>query len=120
MSTVVIAIVVAGAAAAVVGIWALVHTVTDRPVLGRQVPALAVAELLLLAQGVVAAVLLLGGRPNDDPVTLWGYLITVALMFPIAFGWAFVERSRWSSLVLVVASVAVLAMQLRIYQLWGA
>ncbi|PFG19494.1 hypothetical protein [Serinibacter salmoneus] len=115
-----LAIVLACAAAAVVGIWALVHAVTDRPVLGRQVPALVAAEVLLLVQAIVAGIQIAAGHRVADPVTLWGYLVTVALMFPIAFGWAFVERSRWSSVVLVVAGVAVLAMQMRVYQLWGA
>lgn len=43
---------------------------------------------------------------------------TALLLLPAAGWWALLDRSRWSSVVLVVAAFAIAAMQLRIWQLW--
>ena len=36
---------------------------------------------------------------------LWGYVLTQLFILPIAAAWAFAERTRWSSVVLVVAAL---------------
>ena len=54
-----------------------------------------------------------------DGVLLWGYVLTQALVLPIAAAWAFAERTRWSSVVLLVAAVTVAFLEFRLLQIWG-
>lgn len=102
------------------GIWALWFTIVDRAVILRQLLAGAVVELALLAQVVVGLVAQAQGHQAADPWTFWGYVITALFLLPVAAAWAFADRTRWSSVVLVVACVALLAMQARVWQVWSA
>ncbi|KAE8764055.1 hypothetical protein [Georgenia thermotolerans] len=102
------------------GIWALWFTIVDRAVILRQLVAGAVVELALLAQVVVGLVAQAQGHRAADPWTFWGYVITALFLLPVAAAWAFADRSRWSSVVLLVACVALLAMQARVWQVWTA
>ena len=105
--------------ALVVAGWAAWRAVRDRPVILRQLIAGGVVEALLLVQGVVALVRSLGGDGPADAWTFWGYLLTTACILPVAALWAFAERTRWSSVVLLVASVTVAFLQLRLVHVWG-
>lgn len=100
------------------GAWAGWRTVRDRPVILRQLLAGAVVEALLVVQVVVAAASALGGDPPADPPTFWGYLVTTLFVLPVAAAWAFAERTRWSSVVLLVAALTVAFLQLRLVQVW--
>jgi hypothetical protein len=104
---------------ALIGVWAAWRALRDRPVILRQLVAGGVVEALLLVQAVVAAVATATGRPPADPVTWWGYLVTTLLVLPFAAAWAFAERSRWSSVVLLVAAVTVAFLQYRMVQVWS-
>lgn len=104
---------------AVVGVWALVRTVLDRPVILRQLLVSAAVEVVLVLQAVAAAVSSARGQGPADGVTFWGYLVTTALVLPIAAAWAFAERTRWSSVVLLVAAATVAFLELRMVQVWG-
>ncbi len=106
--------------AAALGVWALVFAVTDRAVVLRQLIAGGVVEGALVVQGLVIAVEQLTGTRVSDPVTLWGYLLVALLLLPGAALVAFVERTRWSSVVLVVAAFTIIVMELRMWQLWQA
>lgn len=73
--------------------------------------------LLLLAQCVVTIISLPAGV---DPLLIWGYLITATLALPAVGLWAFVDRTRWSSLVLLIGVLAVIVIVVRIGQIWSA
>lgn len=102
----------------VLGLWAAWFVLRDRAVILKQLWGAAVVEALLLVQVVVAAVLLATGDGHPDVGELWGYLVTVLLILPFAAAWAFAERSRWSSVVLVLAAVTVIFLEYRLVQIW--
>lgn len=81
-------------------------------------PTAAVA-LVLLAQIVMGiAALLTGNQPTGDIVEWWIYLGT-ALVLPLAgIVWALVDRTRWATVVMGVASLAVAVMLYRMHQIW--
>lgn len=113
-----LAVVAALLAVALAG-WAAVYAVRDRAVLLRQLKGAAVVEAVLVLQVVVALVEAARGRSPDDAVTFWGYLLTALVVLPVAAAWAFAERSRWSSVVLLVAALTVVVMQWRLLQILG-
>lgn len=105
---------------AVLAGWAGWRAARDRPVILRQLLVAGAVEALVLLEVVVAAVRMAGGtRPPDVP-TFWGYLLTTLLILPFAAAWAFAERSRWSSVVLLVAALTVAFLQYRLLQVWGS
>ena len=99
--------------------WALWFVVRDRAVILRQLWGGAVVEAVLVVQAVVAGVLAATGSPDVDGVLLWGYVLTQLLILPIAAAWAFAERTRWSSVVLLVPAVTVAFLEFRLLQIWG-
>jgi len=109
---------VVGLLALLLGAWAGLRAVRDQPMVGSQVPAIGVVELALVVQTVVVAVGMSNGATSADPMLLWGYLVTQLVLLPVAFAWAFVERTRWSSVVLAVVCVVVVVLQVRIWQIW--
>jgi len=106
--------------AAALGVWAVVFAVAGRAVILRQLIGGGVVEAAIVVQGIVLAAYQLGGREVADPVTLWGYLVVALLLLPGAAVVAFVERTKWSSIVLAVAAVTIIIMELRMWQLWQA
>lgn len=81
--------------------------------------AIVVVEVLLLVQIVVAIVApLVGNAPSGSALEFWVYLVTAALIPAAAVGWALVERSRWSTVVLGVAALAIAVMVWRMEQIW--
>lgn len=101
------------------GAWAAVRTLRDQPVILRQLLAGGVVEALLVVQAAVAAVLTAQGERPSDAATFWGYLLTTMLILPVAAAWAFAERTRWSSVVLLVASLTGAFLEYRLLQVWG-
>ncbi|MFE6963610.1 hypothetical protein ACFVAJ_00765 [Agromyces sp. NPDC057679] len=81
--------------------------------------ALAVVELLILVQIVVAiAAPALGNSPTGSALEFWVYLVSAALLPPAAAFWALLERNRWSTVVLGVAALSVGVMVYRMLQIW--
>ncbi|THG35557.1 hypothetical protein E6C70_05815 [Glaciibacter flavus] len=81
--------------------------------------SLALVELLLIAQVVVGVVApFVGNRPSGSLLEFWVYLVSAALLPIAAAGWALVERSRWSTVILGVAALAVAVMVARMWQIW--
>ncbi|WP_159620739.1 hypothetical protein [Ruania rhizosphaerae] len=105
-------------AAVLLGLWAAVRTVRDEAVILRQLLVGAGIEFAIVVQMVIAAVLIARGHTVDG-VLLWGYLITTALLLPAAAVVAVAERSRWSSVVLIAACLTLIALQLRVNQIWA-
>lgn len=83
------------------------------------VGALAIVEVLLIAQVVIAVVAPLAGNPpTGDLLEYWVYLVS-ALFLPIgAVLWALMERSRWSTVILGVAALAIAIMLWRMHVIW--
>jgi hypothetical protein len=79
----------------------------------------AVVALVLLVQVVMGIVApFVGNQPTGDIVEWWFYIVT-ALVLPVgAIIWALVDRSRWSTVVMGVASLAVAVMLFRMNQIW--
>ena len=101
------------------GAWAGARLARDRPVILRQLIAGGVVELALLVQVVTAAVQAGRGHVLADPVTFWGYLVFALVVLPAAAVWAFADRTRWSSAVLLVACLTLAVMELRMVQVWA-
>lgn len=106
---------VIGAAASLLGVWAVVRTLRNRPVILKQLIVAGVIEAGMLAMIVVA---LIQGAGSEDPAVFWGYVVTVLLLFPLAAVVAIAERTRWGSVALLVICAAVAVMQVRIATLW--
>ncbi|WP_028046537.1 hypothetical protein [Cellulomonas sp. URHE0023] len=99
--------------------WASWFVVRDRAVVLRQLWGGAVVEAVLLVQALVAGVVAVTTAPDIDAVLVWGYVLTQLLILPIAAAWAFAERTRWSSVVLVLAALTVAFLEYRLLQIWG-
>jgi hypothetical protein len=81
--------------------------------------SLAVVLLGLIGQLIVSIFLVTGGATAAiDTVEYFAYLL-VAIMVPIGAGfWGLVERNRWSTIILGLASLTVAVMLVRMHQIW--
>jgi len=112
-----LAVLSAALAVALAG-WAGWRATKDLPVIWRQLQAGAVVEAVLAVQAVVAVVMAVTRGAPSDAATFWGYLVTTLIILPVAAAWSFAERTRWSSVVLLVAALTVAFLQLRLVQVW--
>jgi hypothetical protein len=79
----------------------------------------ALVFLLLLAQVVTAIVSPFAGNPpTGDLLEYWVYLVSAVLIPPAAVLWALIERGRWSTVIMGVASLAVAVMVWRMHVIW--
>lgn len=83
------------------------------------VGSLALIELLLIVQIVVALIAPFAGNPpTGSLLEFWTYLVSAALVPIAGAAWALLERSRWSTVVMGVAALAVAVMVWRMHQIW--
>jgi hypothetical protein len=83
------------------------------------VGALAILELLLIAQVITAIVAPFAGNPpTGSLLEFWVYLVSAALLPPAAVAWALLERSRWSTVIMGVGALAVAVMLWRMQAIW--
>ena len=77
-------------------------------------------DLLLVVQLVVAiASPAFGNTPTGSVLEFYVYLITAIVLPPLAVLWGLLEReSRWSTVSLAVACLAVAVMVYRMHQIW--
>lgn len=81
--------------------------------------ALALVEVLLLVQVVVAFIApALGNEPTGSVLEFGTYLVGALILPPAAAFWALLERNRWSTVVLGVAALSVGVMVYRMFQIW--
>jgi hypothetical protein len=81
--------------------------------------ALALVELLLIVQVVVAIVApTVGNPPTGSLLEFWVYLVSAVLLPPAAALWALLDRGRWATVVCGVAALAVAVMVYRMLQIW--
>ena len=111
--------VVVGALCLVLAIWAGWFTARDRPVVARQLLGAAAVEVVLLAQAAVAGARWSGAAGRVQPGLFWTYIAVQLFVLPLAATWAFAERTRWSSVVLLAAAVTVGVMEWRQWQIWS-
>ncbi|MDQ1512262.1 MAG: hypothetical protein QOC59_104 [Microbacteriaceae bacterium] len=79
----------------------------------------ALTELLLLAQGVVALIApATGNRPTGSPAEFVAYLVSALIIPPAAIAWALMERTRWATVVVGIACLAVAVMLVRMEIIW--
>jgi hypothetical protein len=77
-----------------------------------------VALLLIVQLDVAIAGPLAGNRPTGSLLEFYIYLIS-AIFLPVGAGfWALIDRSRWSTVILGVAQLAVAVMLYRMGQIW--
>lgn len=103
----------------IAGLIALVLGGIGRKPDDYSVLATAAVALVLIVQIVIGIVApFVGNEPTGDIVEWWIYLV-VALVLPVAaIAWALVDRSRWATVVMGVASLAVAVMVFRMNQIW--
>lgn len=101
--------------------WSALMTVLKRPVDASQVAGLAVAEVALLAQVVLAVVKMAGGQRPDGGIPLFSLYLAGSLFLPPLAGlWGRADRTRWGSGVLVVAYLVMAVLVVRLEQVWRA
>jgi hypothetical protein len=107
------------AVAAAAGVLCVVLGLFRRKPNDLTMGAVALVELLLLAQLVIAIIApFVGNHPTGSVPEFYIYIIA-ALIIPLLAGfWALVERDRWSTVVLGVACLAIAVMVVRMNIIW--
>lgn len=101
------------------GAFCLIAGLAGRRPSDFSVGALALVELFLVVQVVVAIVAPLAGNPpTGDLLEFWVYLVSAVLLPVGAVLWALMERSRWSTVILGVAALAIGVMLWRMQVIW--
>ncbi|GAA3206326.1 hypothetical protein [Microbacterium terregens] len=101
------------------GLLGIVLGLAGRRPSDLSVGGLALVELLLVAQIVIAIVAPFAGNPpTGSLLEFWVYLVSAALIPPAAVAWALLERSRWSTVIMGVAALAVAVMLWRMQAIW--
>lgn len=101
------------------GAFCLVLGLVGRRPSDYSVGALALVEFLLIVQFVAAIVAPFAGNPpTGDLLEYWVYLVSAVLLPIGAVLWALMERSRWSTVILGVAALAVAVMVWRMHVIW--
>lgn len=107
------------AVAVAAGLFCIVLGLLGRRPSDFSVGALALVELLLIVQVVVAVVApFVANPPTGDLLEYWVYLVSAVLLPVGAVLWALMERSRWSTVILGVAAIAVAVMVWRMHVIW--
>jgi hypothetical protein len=107
------------AVAVAVGLLCTVAGLAGRRPSDVTVGGMALVLLLLIAQvvaGIVAP--LTGNPPTGSLLEFWVYLVSAVLLPPAAVLWALIERSRWSTVIMGIAALAVAVMVWRMQVIW--
>ena len=101
-----------------VAAWALTRAVRGRPADGLPgLAARALAALQFLQALVAAAVLTLGTRTVESPVTVAGYLVASCAVLPAAFAFG-EDEDGWDAAILALAGIALAVADWRLTLLW--
>jgi hypothetical protein len=107
------------AVATIGGVLCVVLGLAGRRPSDLTVGAVAVLEVLLIAQVVIAVVApLTGNPPTGSLLEYWVYLVSAVLLPPAGVVWALLERSRWSTVIMGIAALAVAVMVWRMQVIW--
>ena len=103
------------------GLFCVVSGLAGRRPSDWTVGSLALIELLLIAQVVIAIVAPLTGNPaSGNVLEFWVYLVSAVLLPAAGIVWALLERSRWSTVVMGVVALSVAVMVWRMQVIWTA
>jgi hypothetical protein len=106
--------------AAVAGVLCVVLGLAGRRPSDLTVGALALLEVYLVVQVVVSIVAPLAGNPpTGSLLEFWVYLVSAVLLPPAGVLWALLERSRWSTVIMGIAALAVAVMVWRMETIWS-
>ena len=101
------------------GLFCIIAGLAGRRPSDWTVGSLALVELLLLAQVVVAIIApFVGDPPSGSLLEFWVYLVSAALLPLAAVAWALLERSRWSTVIMGIAALSIAVMVWRMYVIW--
>jgi hypothetical protein len=107
------------AVAVAAGLFCIVAGLAGRRPSDWTVGALALVELLLLAQVVVAIIAPFAGNPpSGSLLEFWVYLVSAVLLPLAAVAWALLERSRWSTVIMGIAALSIAVMVWRMQVIW--
>ncbi|MFH8250932.1 hypothetical protein ACH3VR_11245 [Microbacterium sp. B2969] len=105
--------------AVLAGVLCLVLGLAGRRPSDLTVGSLALLELLLIAQVVIAIIApFVGNPPTGSLLEFWVYLVSAVLLPPLAVGWALLERSRWSTVIMGVVGLSIAVMVWRMHVIW--
>ena len=105
--------------AVVAGLLAVVLGLAGRRPSDLTVAGMALILLLLIVQVVMAIVApFVGNPPVGSALEYWVYLVSAVLLPPAAVVWALIERSRWSTVIMGIAALAVAVMVWRMQVIW--
>lgn len=105
--------------AVVAGLLCLVLGLAGRKPSDLTLGATALVEVLLLVQLVVSIVSpAVGNDPTGDALE-FGLYLGSAILLPVGAGfWALVDRTKWATVILGVANLAIAVMVYRMHQIW--
>jgi hypothetical protein len=103
------------------GLFCLIAGLAGRRPSDGTVGSLALIELLLIVQVVVAIVApFVGNPPAGSALEFWVYLLSAVLLPAAGVAWALVERSRWSTVIMGVVALSIAVMVWRMHVIWTA
>ncbi|WP_194422230.1 hypothetical protein [Microbacterium abyssi] len=106
-------------AAVAAGLFCVIAGLMGRRPSDYTVGALAIIELLLIVQVVIAIIAPFAGNPpTGDLLEFWVYLVSAVLLPIGGVTWALLERSRWSTVILGLLAFAVAIMLWRMEVIW--
>jgi hypothetical protein len=101
------------------GLFCVIAGLLGRRPSDFSVGSLALVELLLIVQVVVAIIAPFAGNPpTGDLLEYWVYLVSAVLLPVGGVIWALMERSRWSTVILGVVAFAIAIMAWRMQVIW--
>jgi len=101
------------------GLFAVIAGLMGRRPSDYTVGALALVEVLLIVQVVMAIIAPFAGNlPSGDLLEFWVYLVSAVLLPIGGVIWALLERSRWSTVILGVIAFAIAIMLWRMEVIW--
>ena len=107
------------AVAVAAGLFCVIAGLAGRRPSDWTVGSLALVELLLIAQIVIAIIAPLAGNPpSGSLLEYWVYLVSAALLPLAAVAWALLERSRWSTVIMGIAALSIAVMVWRMQVIW--
>lgn len=107
------------AVAVAAGLFCVVAGLAGRRPSDWTVGSLALVELLLIVQIVIAIIAPLAGNPpTGSLLEFWVYLVSAALLPLAAVAWALLERSRWSTVIMGIAALSIAVMVWRMQVIW--
>lgn len=105
--------------AVIAGLLCVILGLAGRRPSDLSVGALALVELLLIAQVVVAIIApLTGNPPSGSLLEFWVYLVSAVLLPFAGVAWALIERSNWSTVIMGIVALAVAVMVWRMHVIW--